>query len=317
MFGTPVGPATISWIRGSSSVSGLTGFFLFLNNTATLFDGADASEPARTVVFNQVRVVLHRKHELNIINPGDDPATLQVSLISGGATLATNSLGLPARGAARLDAAGFFEISEASADTYIVVSSNTSVSGLAFVRTANGDLFGLNALAITEKLTDLYFPQMVVLGPAKTDLVVVNYSDQAVILTVSVFRPDGSLYGPTDLLNNPATRSLPPQGMLAEDVETMFGFSGDVTLDGWIHVESSSPAINGFVSYGIPTTGAVAAVTTAGEGKKRTIFSHISTTGGFFTGVAALNSGCASSAQMGRFGFQAKRQLEPMLIGRV
>ncbi|MDA2939088.1 hypothetical protein MYX75_12610, partial [Acidobacteria bacterium AH-259-A15] len=134
-------------------------------------------------------------------------------------------------------------------------------------------------------------PQLAVLGPWKTELGMVNYSSQPVIVTISVYKPDGSLYDPTDVQNNPVTRSLGGGQSLNEDVAQMFGFSGAQTLDGWLQVEATSESINGFISYGLPSSGSIASVTSSGQGQKRGIFSHIATVGGFFTGVAILNSG--------------------------
>jgi hypothetical protein len=148
----------------------------------------------------------------------------------------------------------------------------------------------MNGLSTSEQLTNLYFPQVAVLGPWETNLGLVNYSTEPVILTISVFKPDGTLYDSNDLQNNPVTRFLKCQASLLEDVEAMFGFNGAETLEGWIHVESTAAAVNRYISYGVPGTGSLAAVTVISQGQSRAIFSHIGTTQGFFAGVAILNA---------------------------
>ena len=72
---------------------------------------------------------------------------------------------------------------------------------------------------------------------------------------------------------------------------SLFGFMGEDLLDGWLQVESSSPAVTGFLTYGTPSTGSAATVTPSRLGQRRAIFSHIETSQGFFTGLAILNPG--------------------------
>ena len=62
----------------------------------------------------------------------------------------------------------------------------------------------------------------------------------------------------------------------------MFGFNGAETLEGWIHVESTAAAVNRYISYGVPGTGSLAAVTVISQGQSRAIFSHIGTSPGIF-----------------------------------
>ena len=56
-------------------------------------------------------------------------------------------------------------------------------------------------------------------------------------------------------------------------------------------MKSTSSALNGFLNYGIPDAGSVASVVSSSAGQKRAIFSHLTTSEGFFTGLALLNSG--------------------------
>ena len=169
------------------------------------------------------------------------------------------------------------------------VTSDVEIAGFEFVRTVGQDLLGLNAQPVEDQLSNLYFPQLAVLGPWETELNLVNTSEQSVILTLSVFQENGFLFDTGDLANNPIVRTLDGGASLSEDVEAMFGFTGDSVQQGWLLVESTSAAINGSISYGL--AGSVASVTASATGQKRALFSHIATSGGFFTGVALLNSG--------------------------
>ena len=290
IFGSGLDPATVGWFQATSSVDDLTGFFLFLNGSLTLLDGADLPVSAVKIIFNKIRIDAGHQTEINLINPGDDPADLELQIIEGDSPAVVEELILPAKGVVRLDVATFFEITEIAPEAYLAVSSDFDIAGFEFIKTPNGDLLGLNGRSTSEQLTNLYFPQVAVLGPWETNLGLVNYSPEPVILTISVFKPDGTRYDSNDLQNNPVTRSLNGEASLLEDVETMFGFSGEETLEGWIQVEATSAAVNGYISYGIPGAGSLAAVAAISQGQDRAIFSHIGTNQGFFTGLAILNA---------------------------
>ena len=157
-------PSTIGWFQVTSATEGLAGFFLFINSAITEFDGADLPASAETILFNQVRVDSEQSTELNIINPNPMSATLELQLMTSNPPV-SQSLTLPANGMAQLDAATFFEVSEVSTDAFVSVTSDVEIAGFELVRTADGDLLGLNARDGLEQLTKLYFPQMAVLGP--------------------------------------------------------------------------------------------------------------------------------------------------------
>ncbi|HEY3129262.1 MAG TPA: hypothetical protein VGL91_07375 [Acidobacteriota bacterium] len=292
LFGN-LDPSKTGWFQAVSSVDGLTGFFLFLNvPRITLFDGADLPESAVKIIFNKVQIGSDFSSEVNIINPGGVSADVEMQLVGPDSSrLAEKTATIAAKGALRLDVASFFAVSNVPDGAYLSASSDVALAGFEFVKSANGDLLGLNARNAAEQLTTLYFPQMAVLGPWKTELGLINYAAQPTILTISAYKPDGTLYGSPNLKNNPVARSLESGRSLLEDVESLFGFSGSDALDGWIKVESTAAAINGYVTYGIPSAGSVAAVASAATGRGKALFSHIATIQDYYTGVAVLNSG--------------------------
>ena len=61
------------------------------------------------------------------------------------------------------------------------MTSDFEVAGFQFIKTPGGDLLGMNGLSTSEQLTNLYFPQVAVLGPWETNLGLVNYSTEPVI----------------------------------------------------------------------------------------------------------------------------------------
>ncbi len=165
------------------------------------------------------------------------------------------------------------------------------MAGFEFVKDSQGDLIGLNAQHERERLSEIYFPQMAVQGPWKTEIGLVNYSASPVILTITAYKADGSLYGSDNLKNNPVNYSLDKGASMREDVAALFGFKGQNTLDGWIRVQATSPSVNGYIRYGLPVAGSVALVAAPAAGVTRALFSHIATIGDFFTGLALLNPG--------------------------
>ncbi|HEY3130293.1 MAG TPA: hypothetical protein VGL91_12610 [Acidobacteriota bacterium] len=289
VFGGTLPSTTIGWFQAISTNDGLTGFFLYLDGSDTFFDGADLPPSAAKIVFNQMRLDSGYATELDLLNPGDIAANVQLQLFGSGSSPVSKSVSIPGKGIMRMDAAAFFGVTTVSAGGYVVATGDTNIAGFEFVKSPGGDLLGLNARAATEQLANLFFPQMAVLGPWKTDLGLVNYSTSPVIVTISAYKPDGTLYATGNVQNNPVTRSLAAGVGLREDVAAMFGFSGASAQDGWIKVESTSAAVNGYVSYGAGRS--VAAVASASQGLTRAIFSHIATSSGFFNGVAVLNPG--------------------------
>jgi len=295
LFGRSIDPATIAWVQGTSPVNEVTGFFLFLNSSVTVMDGADLPTATQKAVFNLVRVDSGYSTELNIVNPGDKAANAQLQLAGSGLTPVSKPLSIPAKGMVRADVATLFDSADIPTAAYIIVDSDVELAGFELIKSPSGDGVGLNARRGADRLTSLYFLQLSVLGPNKTQLGVVNYSDVPVILTISAYKPDGSLYDAAYLKNNPVTRTLVVGGSLREDVASMFGFSGTQSLDGWLLVRSTSDAINGYITCANASTGAAAAVASSAQGPTRAIFSHIAAASPFSTGLSLLNSGTLAS----------------------
>jgi uncharacterized repeat protein (TIGR01451 family) len=290
VFGTGLQASTIGWMQATGPVDGLTGFFLFLDSSITFLDGADLPSSSGKFAFHQVRSGAGYSTEIDIVNPAAATANVQVDLVAAGAPRIAKVFTLAGKGMKRLDVGTFFEVSEVSSGAYVQVQSSAEIAGTEFVKNPQGELLGLNGRPNSERLDRLVFPQLAVLGDYKTELGVINYSTAPVVLTITAFRPDGTLFDTADLKTNPVTRTLNGSASLREDLATLFGFSGSSTLTGWVEVKSTDGAISGYVTSGTPASGGVAAVATAPAGRTRALFSHIATSG-YFTGIAALNAG--------------------------
>ena len=320
VFG-PVDPSILGWVEATSSADGLTGFFLFLARDQSQLDGADQPQVSRKIAFNDIRESEEFATEVNIFNTADTTTRLDLFLI-GPDGVEARTVGappaegfaatFPARGLLHIeDVAEFFDLASIPEGTYLEVLSETPIGGFQFLRSAAGDLLGLNAKRRLEHLKVLYFPQLAVRGPWKMEANVVNYTLDPVTLVFSARRPDGQLYGQENVLENPVQRNLDPATGLVEDVEELFGFSGAGPFEGSLKVAAyrqgtaplgvngggSEPvaAINGSVRYGVLATGSEAAVAALPAAQKRAVFSHLATVQGFFTGFAAYNSSSAAS----------------------
>ncbi len=293
IFGTGLAPELYGWVQATSPSPGLTGFYLFLDDATTFLDGADLPPLGRKIVFNQVRVGGGYSTELNIFNPADQRTRIDAILFDGEGIVEIDPIDfdfrIPARGVVRLDVATLFDVSEVQPGASILVVSDTNIGGFQLVRSGAGDILGLNAPDFGQQLNEIFFPQLAVLGPLRMEIGVVNYAPVSATLFITAYRPDGAPYGPGTVAQNRVVRNLGPGLALREDVASMFGFQGDEALEGWIQVESTERGVNGYVTYGFPSVGSVAAVAAPARALKRAVFPHIATTRGFFTGVAALN----------------------------
>ncbi len=229
--GLPEG--TVGWFQVTSPAPGLSGFFLDLNfATFGELDGADLPPRARTIVFNTVQTTGGASTELNVVNPGEDAASIRLTLISAEGPVERN-IEIAGRGTARMDAAEFFELDGqapvriAESSLYVLVEADRDILGFQFIRSADGDLQGLNARGALEVLNRIYIPQIAVLGIIESELGLVNYSSRGVLATVTVHKPNGELFGVGEVLENPVVVALGPGESVRRDVAVLFGFQGD------------------------------------------------------------------------------------------
>ncbi len=297
LFLTPLPPDFYGWIQATSETDHITGFFLYLDSSIRFLDGAELPRTGNSIVFHSTRSENGFQSELDVINPNLSPSHLTLQLYRPGLPRLTSSapLVLPAMGMARLAPGNLFGISEFPVGTYLVVDSDTAIAGFELIRRTGGDLFGINARPDYELMRRLYFPQFAVLGPWKTTLTLINSSDQTVLLTLTVLNSQGEPFPPGVILNNPVVRSLQGGTSLTSDVAELFGFGGSATQIGWLKVESTAASIQGFISYGLPEAGSVAAVSAQFDAQTEFLFSHLATDLGYFTGLALLNPGTLST----------------------
>jgi len=291
LFNTALPVRTTGWIHLTGGSDAVAGFFLYLNSTVTRFDGADLPISARKIVYNLVRNDSDYSTEINLVNPSAAVAPVTLDLVRPDGSKLSQQVSLPAHGISRFSPSDLFSVSTIDAGSYLVAtSSGSSIAGFEFVTSSNGDLLGLNACDADDQKDYLYFPQMVALSPWESELGLVNYSTDPVIVTIYARKADGSLYDADSLTTNPVTRGLEAGESLSDNVAELFGFKPLTTVDGWIEVRASAPSLNGYLRYGIPSVGSLTAIAGATTPSRVSVFSHIATSSGFFHGLALLNS---------------------------
>ncbi len=298
IFGFGIDPATIGWIEATSEADDLTGFFQVLDFDISFLDGADLPQTAPRLIFQDVRLDAGFSTTAFLVNPGVAGTSVELSLVTGD-SVKTKSLEIARKGTVEVDVAEFFEGVQpagggVASEAYLIASSVLDIAGFELVGREGEDLLGLNVRAATELLTTLLFPQLAVLGPFITEAVVGNFSEEAAIVTMTVYQGNGQIYT-DEVQTNPVVIALDPGEISRSDLEQTFGFTGNSTLEGWLKVESTSAAINGSISYSIPSLGPIASVSSVREGSRRALISHIGTTLGFFTGLATLNAGALAA----------------------
>ncbi len=88
----------MGWFSATSPVDDLTGFFLFLDGTLTLFDGDDLPLSGVKIIFSKIKIDAGHQTEINLINPGDDPADVELQLngpIAAGGAPGWTNLSIP------------------------------------------------------------------------------------------------------------------------------------------------------------------------------------------------------------------------------
>ena len=125
LFGEGLDPATVAWFQATSPADDLTGFFSLFEHSSTghQFRRSRPASCRQHHCLYSAEFGIGDSTELNIINPSSATADLQLELVRTDTIPVTKSLSIPANGAARLDAATFFGISEAGQDSYITVTS--------------------------------------------------------------------------------------------------------------------------------------------------------------------------------------------------
>ncbi len=289
-------PGFKGWVRAQSNADNLTGFFLMGDPAGQILDGADLPARALDLYFNLLLSPPKYQPEISVVNPNGSAAQVSLTLVNySGTPGQPKSVSLPANGAIQAPLETWFASEEISQAAYLRVKSDQPVAGFEFVFARDGsDMVGLTAQPTVRKFSSLNFPHIAVLGDWSTQVGVFNLGDELALVSITAYRPDGTLYAAPEVGgSNPFRVALAPRGAFTADVETLFNFRPDSTKSGWLKVDTARQTIHGFVAYGTkpkPTLAAVAAQADP-QGTTTAVFSHQANGGGFYTGLAILNAG--------------------------
>jgi hypothetical protein len=281
IFGTGI-VGRSGWIELTASDPGASGFFELFDNALSTFDGASfPTVPSSRLIFPHV----DQDTTLYIVNTGDrSAATTGVYVFDNNGSLAGSTMfSLNAKAGWTGRVADLIPALQ-SIDGYVVVdtqgnlfqgSSETLVGMQSFQR---GDSSIVLGQADPDIVRTGYATHIAVGGGYATRLTLVNpaSSPQQVQLTLS---------GAT------VTRTIPAKGRLDESLAQMFNISGNSLTTGYLKVQAvDGPGVGGYVE--ITTAEGLVRTTTpiAREAQRRLIFSHIAQGGGYFTGLALLNT---------------------------
>jgi hypothetical protein len=276
------------WIQGTSTTTGLQGFWLGGDFSSVNFlDGAEAAPVGQEFIFPLATAAT----ELNLANLSINSNNFTIAVYgaapAGGLSLFNTTQSVPAKGIYKTTLAGLFPTLNFADAMYVKVTGTGSFTGTTvvtdFIHSPSWSV--INGIASSSTVTEANFPH-VPSGPegggAKwtSVLAITNLSSTAQTITITYNRASGS---PVSV-----TRSLAANGSLREAVKDLFSF-GAAAEDGWVRVTGTAP-LGGFIAYGYSATNGVAVVPVQPVPQTALIFSHVANGPFWGTGLALLNA---------------------------
>jgi YVTN family beta-propeller protein len=301
IFNTPSGGFN-GWVQGTSSVSGLTGFYLNTNPSLTDMDGSASVTPATESVLPFAVQDSNARTEVTIINRNNEPANVTAILYGlDGSVIATANVTLPASGLVRQTLDALFGPVDFSNASHIKIQGDRPLVANEVV--ANYLLPGSNTARETINLAgqptgsgQTYVIPHFVSGAGWLSMVgLANAGGVAQDLVLTAYQQDGTLW---PVASNPKRLVLPANSGLRATMETLFGSKDDSMTSGWLEVTSSVGFLVAYVAYGNVATPsfAVNAATDASSAAKLEVLSPIFETTAMFSGVTVVNAGKSPAA---------------------
>jgi hypothetical protein len=296
------------WIQVDSSSSQVSGFFLDGNVAQTVLDGAVAGQPAATTLFftraqygSGIFAGVSYKNLIDVVNPGDTPAKLTLSLINEfGAIAGTAARTLPAHGRMAEELATVFpDAGSRIQQGYVKLTSDVGVIGYQSIESSR-TVFALPAQR-TPTATRLFSAQFAS-GRAGSiryfsDLCLINTSTQSRSVQLTLTGNNGSLVAG---IANPVMVSLAPGEQLRTRAESLFKLADPALasdlVEGSLVVTADGSGIIGDVTFGDPVEERfLASLPLDSQPGTRFVLSQVAQgratpdTKPYFTGIAILN----------------------------
>ncbi|MBI4474888.1 MAG: hypothetical protein HY646_19615, partial [Acidobacteria bacterium] len=294
IFGASGAGTNPLWMEVTSSVDGLTGFFLDGNDALDYLDGADLVGTGSDLVLPLVEHTGGSTTDVSLVNPDPAEATVSVDFYRKDGTLVdTQNTRVPARGALQGVISTLFPLSYDEVESLRLRSDRPIVCYAYIQRQTDDSLITLAAQPLTSAARVLYFPQLAQGDGWLTSVGLVNSSAAQALVTITAYQADGTLFTAPTVKQNPVTQSIPDHGSFRADLKTLFEFPDTPLQIGWIKVEANESLLHGYVEYGAGTTRAL--VSAQLESLTRAIFSHQALAPPYYTGLAVLNTGTLSA----------------------
>jgi hypothetical protein len=238
------------WLRVQSDKDFVSGFVLFGDNAATVMDGFGAPESSKDQVLPLIQVDSGFQTTAWLLNPSSNSnAVVRIdALASSGQLLTSQNVMLSPGQQSVIDAA---TVQGATATSYWRIVSDTAIVSIETVLNQQDQtLVALPGLSQQNRLATAFVPDFVAADGFTSEINLINQTDQQVVATITAFRPDGALYFVPQVNANPVTRALPPRASIKASVASLFGFSTASRQEGWLRIETNTPALSSFMVYG-------------------------------------------------------------------
>ena len=276
------------WVEVTSPVDGLTGFFIDGDYNLTLMDGADLTGTGNDLVLPLIDDGAGASTQVSIVNPNNVEARLSVDLVQSGGTTAgpAREATLGPMQALHGTLSGLFG-APVGPVAALRIRSDRSIAAVGYIlRNYENSLVVASAQNASTPSKTLFFPQMAEGGDWRTTLGLVNLSGSEILVTISAFKSDGTLWADPGM-TNPVSRKLSAGAVFREGISSLLRFTGSSTKQGWIKAEAGTAALAGYVEYGAGSNRAL--VAGQADAFARAIFSHQALADPLFTGLAILN----------------------------
>lgn len=299
LVGTPDPVPESSWIKLLSSTPTLGSFFQWGDLALNELDGSVAlTDTDQVLYFTRVMqgdTALNGQPAetvLNLVNPNEMGVRVRLDLITdaqaavGGAEVEASevTVQLPPNGSYRQDVGQIFELDEEISNGVVrATAMGPGIIGFEMVKaTSASSVVGLNGQPPGQQAR-IYSAQLASARPTIfTNLRLFNSSNQTREIVASALGETGESLAPDVEI------TLAPQGLLQQDVDELFEFTGPAV--GSLVFSVDGPGVIGDVLFGDPENlEFAAALPLQAEPFVDGVFSQVAETETFFTGLAIFN----------------------------